>query len=293
MDPALWALVPAKLQELGISFAPIYGAEPLMVMPSLLNFIKNAKGRFPVSVITNGTLLTTKNIEELKEAGLESITVPRDITYIDKSTALKSISSDSALQFLKKNFKDVEVICTVTKDNWKLLPELIKQMTALGIWVHFDFYHWNKGQPGSKCAGMAELPSIDEIEEGAIELHKLKDSGYLIHSSTEALIYLRTCPNQAYYEYWKCEGGSFVTLNCDGNIYPCDDYQPESMKDKFPILKFNETWDWDTFVKVCQKEVLKCPGCFWLTHIQSEIYWNETNYDWKKEMIHETNEVKR
>ena len=289
MSTNSWSQVPYKLKELGVEFAPIYGAEPLMVFDSLIGFIESSKAvNLPITVITNGILLTKVRAKKLKQAGLNSVTMSMDIKPIDVDTQIKRKSTLDKLSWLQDIFNDVEVICTVTRDDWHLLPDFIREMTNKRIWVHFDFYHTNKGQPGSKCLGIeSKMPSCDEIMEITEELIKMKEERYLIHPSWESLIHLATCPNQAYYQYWKCEGGSFITIDSDGSIFFCDDYQPEELRNKYPILEYNDTWTWNEFKEVSENEVKKCPGCFWLTHLQSDLWWNEPNNNWIKEMIHQ------
>ena len=283
-----WAQVPNKLKELGVSFAPIYGAEPLMAFKSLLRFVGSCREvNLPCSVITNGILLTPERVESLKEVGLDSITLSIDIRPLDKDAKTKSDSALSKLECLAQNFRDVEVICTITDRDWELLPQFITEMTQKGIWVHFDFYHTNKGQPNSKCLGTEPLmPSIEDIGIVAEELVRLKEQGYLIHPSYEALLYLLTCPNQAYHQYWKCEVGSFVTVNSSGAVWCCDDFCPVDLQDRFPILEYNRTWRWEDWIKAFSSRIDECSGCFWITHVMATQQYHETNRRWIKDLTH-------
>ena len=287
-----WKLMPSKLKELGVEFAPIYGAEPLMAFDSLLLFIEScSKVSLSCSVITNGLLLTKEKARMLKNAGLDSITMSVDIKPVDQDTKIKRNSTLKKLELTQNIFRDIEVICTITKDDWHLLPNFIRNMSSKGIWVHFDFYHTNKGQPGSKCSGTeSKMPSSVEISRVTKELIKMKQERYLIHPSYESLLYILTHPNQAFYQDWKCVGGSFVTLDVDGNLFACDDYQPEEFRGLFPTLEYNVSWAWDDFIKTWRKYLKACPGCCWITHLMSDLWW-ESGDEWKKEIIHKEVEI--
>ena len=280
-----WSNIPKKLKELGIEFAPIYGAEPLTRMPALINFIKEATNQnILTTVITNGVLLMD-NIDSLKSSGLDSITLSHDIESDDRYSKIKSEMASNILPICKKIFSDVELIVTLNKTNIDKLVKFI--LDNQDTWIHFDFQHFSRGQQGSKCIG-TEPVFTDRDSENLIrvlnDVLNLKKQGYKIHPSEEILNMLISNPNFIINLNWKCEGGAWITIDSNGNTLGCDDYTPN--KFWYPILKYGETWDWDSWIIEWNSELKKCPGCCWITHQQACLWSMSKNNNWKGEMTH-------
>lgn len=287
LSASQWAEVPTKLHQLGISFAPIYGAEPLMVFESLIRLVEECyKLDIPTSIITNGILLDERRAQILRQSGLRSITLSVDMLPMGTSETIKSNAALDKLDMCLRIFDDVEIIHTITYRDWELLPSSIAKMSKLGVWVHFDFLHGDRGQQGTKCRGSAMMPSIDRIVGVGAELIKMKRLGYLIHPSLDVLEYIVGNPDEIFNQSWKCRGASFVTLNCSGDIYFCDDNQPDELSGRFPILEYGTKWKWDEFVGVAREQVKNCPGCCWLTHLASDLWQEKGDEQWKNEMTH-------
>jgi len=285
-----WSKVPEILQELGVEFAPIYGAEPLTRYTALKNFIKNAhKIGLATTVITNGVYLTDRIINGLKKCGLDSITLSHDISeFPDDNSMVKSNIAYHLLDKCKKNFRDVEVVVTVTKKNFKLLPQFIKQMSEKEIWTHFDIYHPDRGQAGSKCYGfvtnlMFDYKDKEEFVDVIKQVKDLKRDGCFIHVTEEVLdMMIREYERYVVCYGWKCKGPGWITLDASGFLYGCDDFQPPLFK--YHILQYDKNWNWDEFVEAWSKQLIFCPGCFWITHVMSDLWWGKKG--WEKYIKH-------
>jgi len=282
-----WGKVPAKLVELGVPFAPIYGAEPLTRLPALKNFITYAtKVKLPVTVITSGTLLTDNIITDLMSCGLDSITMSHDIIPADATVEIKTKKAEERLDYLLTRFDDVTVVVTIHKKNYKLLPEFVKRMDEKGVWVCMDLYHPDRGQPGCKCRGIDRTLVLDQkdITDFGIVMdivRTMKREGYKIHPPDEYFDMLSTPQNIERYilNYgWKCRSGPWITLDANGDTMACDDFQPPEFKRRYPILEYGETWTWTQFVDDWRRQLKYCPGCFWSTHIASDIWWGKQGW---------------
>jgi len=286
-----WSEVPSKLVELGVSFAPIYGAEPLTRLPALLNFVSScSKVGLKNTVITNATLLNKDAIKQLKVAGLSSITLSNDIKTKDSSVGYKSISASSILSLCLEEFEDVEVITTITKENLKLVPSFISSLPK-EVWFHFDFMHHDRKQPGTKCTGKHRAFSEEDkpdILNFLSSIQNLKKSGTRIHPSDECLQFLSDNIDLVINTNWKCELGSFVTIDSSfGSVQGCDDFCPTDLQGKFSILKYNVDWRWTQWLETWRPRISECPGCIWLTHVMSTQWWNkEKGESWKKQITH-------
>ena len=285
LSPEEWSMVPEKLVELGVKFAPIYGAEPLSAYKSLLNFIKSCtEVNLPNSVITNALLLTEDRMKELREAGLTSVTFSYDIVPKDENTKRKQELTEKVIDKALQYFEDVEIVVTLYSENYKCLPEIVEKFTKKGVWVHFDFYHPDRGQEGSKCCGSDSAFKKEDLLHLRLVLEQIADNEYL-HPRPVMKFILDNLELLTKY-HWKCVGGGWITLDSDGSVFGCDDFQPQSVRGKFHILKYGKEWSWGEFVDVWRKYLVDCPGCAWITHIMSDIWWLESPREWVSQITH-------
>jgi len=78
MTPAEWSGIAGQAMRLGAVNFSFQGGEPL-IYPELEDFIKSARPHLNlISVTTNGSLLSDKNIEKLKQWGVDVLTVSLD-----------------------------------------------------------------------------------------------------------------------------------------------------------------------------------------------------------------------
>ncbi len=249
-----------------------------MQLNLILDYIEySAEIKMANSIITNGLLFTEERLDELIAHGLDSITVSRDTlkgNYFDKAAELKGKASKKLLMLcLDRNLRDLEVSMAISKDNIEEIPEMVRQNTSVGIWTSFDPLHWSKGQPESKCPPFKDVesaivkPGDEEVIRNVMtELLDMKKAGYLIHPSRKVLeMWMQ--PENIFKHNWKCFT-SWLTIEADGTVYGCDDYQPPEFKGRYNITDFDlETFkdfreEWNFAIK-------KCPGCFWSTHVMS------------------------
>jgi MoaA/NifB/PqqE/SkfB family radical SAM enzyme len=229
------------------------------------------------TVITSGL---SKNIysklETLYDCNLRSLTTSYDMVSLDSSSDTKSNLALKTIDMFRSfgPVRDVAVVATLTKKNYKELPETIKKMSDNNIWTFFDLIHADRGQPGSKVknTNLDLMFSPDDFKRLFDVLHfvlHLKKDGYLCHASEifinkiieqQSNVYTWNCAKEDNFPAW-------VTVDCDGTVYPCDDFN-------FPMDEFFPVWQiydkWKEFSSVWQKNILdKCPGCCWNTHIDA------------------------
>jgi len=145
---------------------------------------------------------------------------------------------------------------------------MVKLMSSLGIWTFYDLYHYNQGQPGSKCGKYdpeLAIRDTNKLLESLYAVKQLKKEGFLVHTNNHYLDVL----NKKTSKKWNCADydvfPSWVTVDCDGVVYPCDDFQPPEAQE-FCITNIYENWvDWKKKMKFLTKAL--CPGCYWNSHI--------------------------
>lgn len=278
-----WKIGFDNLKKLGCKFLAFYGAEPLADFRNLPQAVGYAE-----HIGLNTTVITSGVVPKLKEKlnilyshGATSLSMSYDIEPLDHASEVKSnlaIKNLRYFQSLGTSVRDVAAIVTLTKTNFRSLPEFIKLFSDFGIWVFFDFIHPFRRQPGSKCRGSAieflfgydDLPDLDYILK---EVLHLKEKGYLVHTSKEFIELVSEKNYKVLRKYtWNCGEAdcfpSWVTINCDGSVHICDDFQTSAGK-QFDMTTLAPHWE--SFKSNAKEIVMSCPGCAWNTHIDSHL----------------------
>lgn len=279
-----------QLKQLGCSILPIYGAEPLAdfdKLPEVIDFAESLG--IHTTVITSGCVSDLNHkLSELYKSGLRSITASYDAVSQDSSSQTKSKRALEVIDIFRSfgPVRDSAIVVTLTRMNYTSLPLIIEVMSAQDIWTFFDLIHPDRGQPGSKVKNtnldlLFKKEDFVPLIEVLQKVGEMKKKGYLCHSSyaffeTIKLVgaYMQTVPDNPIAPYiWNCSDydcfPSWVTCDCNGNIYPCDDFYTTDTS----IIKIWEIADlWDKFCKIWKPVVKeRCPGCLWGTHIDSHL----------------------
>lgn len=285
-SPEHWELGLMALKHLGCQFVAVYGAEPLLEFDKLTYFIK-AMSRCGIenTVITGAGM--TKDyfndcMNELVKCGLDSLSMSYDMVPLNPSSRQKQMAATFWLdkfRYINPNYKNVAAIATVTKINYQSIPETIMTLSKRNIWFFFDFIHPYRGQAGSKCKDypgsqhllfsekdLASLVDVLQHVEG------LKRAGYKCHSSKLFLDMIIEDPTRLLKYDWNCADEdnfpAWVTVDCDGRVYPCDDFQMRITSPKIYVWELDRRWEeFCDFWKVAVKQY--CTGCLWNTHIDA------------------------
>lgn len=273
-----------KLKKLGCSFAAFYGAEPLLEFDKLPRaiFFCSLIG-IETTVITNGVVPDLVNkLKALYDFGLRSISTSFDmVDSMGNDSLIKSNRAMNVIDIFRSfgEVRDVAIIATLTKKNFKHLPQTIKEMSDKNIWTFFDMIHAYRGQPGTKVKNtnldlMFSKDDYKALADVLNEVIELKKRGYLCHASEIFLnkiiaeqenIYKWNCAKEKSFPAW-------VTIDCDGKVLPCDDFNAFTFKPQVskPIYVWELYDNWEKF-KETQKHLVHeyCPGCCWNTHIDA------------------------
>lgn len=279
-----------QLKKLGCSFIAIYGAEPLHdfdKLPEVISYAESAG--INTTVITSGvTDSLDKKLKDLYDHGLRSITTSYDYVGLDRYSKLKTFNALDVIESFRSNgpTRDAAVVITLTRQNFEFLPDIIEEMTKKGIWTFFDLIHSDRGQPGSKVknTGIDLLFKKEDWSPLVNVMNKvlsLKRRGLMCHTSVEYVNTLKiiasymqiTSDPKANPYLWNCTAfdcfPSWVTVDCDGTVYPCDDFQPQDVAN-IKVWEIADLWDkfcalWKPIVKE------RCPGCLWNTHMDAHL----------------------
>lgn len=272
-----------NLKALGASFMAFCGAECLTDFEKLPDTVGYAESQgINTTVITSGLVPDFKEkLKILYHRGATSLTMSYDMVALDKSSAAKSNKALEGLQFFQSlgaNVRDTAVIATLTRTNFRELPNTIRKMSDLGIWTFFDFIHADRGQPGSKVKttdlGLMFKPEdYEELDYIMNLVLQMKEEGYLCHSSKHFLGMISANDHEVIREYnWHCAKEdnfpAWVTADCDGRVYCCDDYQVRDGVKNFYLDKlYEEFQEFSDYWRGLS--LFDCSGCFWNHHIDA------------------------
>lgn len=263
-----------QASELGCQFFAFYGAEPLEefeILKALVEYSEKVLN-VPCTVITHGVHSDFKEkITELYNVGLKSLTMSYDPMTSDPVIASKARKAKEELVWWNTTFKDIRdtaAVVTLTAENIMFLPEVIQMFTKKNIWTFFDLLHFDRN-PGSKCTKIPQhLDVFKNIKKETLLdifafIGAMADDGFLIHPTAEFFSQVLS------QQLWNCaehvEFPSFITIDNDGTVRPCDDFYIGGGID---MLSLKE--DFNKWAEV-QKSYVKehCKGCMWCTHIQA------------------------
>ena len=235
------------------------------------------------TVITSGCVPNFKGkLKRLVDYGLKSLSMSYDMEPLGSSSKLKTANALQSLMRFKQicpDYRDVAAIATLTRTNFKMVPDTIKMLTDKGIWFLFDMIHWDRGQPGSKCKNTKELLSLlfsisdrRELVKVLNDVVRLKQDGYLVHVSESFVNELSNETSLLGQYKWNCacedNFPAFVTVDTDGTVRPCDDFH---IREEEADIKIWDLYNkWETFIETQQDFVQSyCPGCCWNTHFDA------------------------
>ena len=254
------------MRRLGSKFVAIYGAEPLTrpkYLPEVISAIyETGQACTIITALPRSPVLARL----FATTPLDSLTVSWDGVYGDLDREKKSNDGQDILR--KFNFvRDRSVVATVSALNVDRIAEMARTASDNGWWFLFDLYHPGAG-PLSKCndeGGLVEAPA-DRIRAMAEALIELKLAGGRVHASELYLTYLAETYKGRVRSAWHCYGrkAGWLTVNADGCVLPCDDWQKE-----FPQGKIWDTLLPESLEQWKNEAVRDCPGCLWNTHFDA------------------------
>ena len=142
-----------QLDEAGVAAISFSGGEPLINRDFWMVAKRAAEIGMYVSIATNGTLIFEKTAKKLKEIGVRYVEVSLDSPYPEKHDEFRGVkgaweASIRGIKNAKKAGLSVGIATTVTKMNYKDIPELIKLGRELDIdrFIAFNFIPTGRGK---------------------------------------------------------------------------------------------------------------------------------------------------
>jgi len=273
-------------KEAGVPSVSFTGGEPVM-RPELPELVAHAKSLgMWTNLITNGTLLTSEKVSQLKAAGLDSAQV--SIEGGSAGTHDRIVQSSGAFDAAVRGVKNlleaglrVHTNTTVSALNKDSLPEVVDLVKSLGL----DKFSMNMLMPvGSAGANLeetfisyTEIGPLVETVQGLAERAGLE---FMWYSPTPMCVFNPVTKGLGNKGCAACDG--LLSLAPNGDILPCSSY-PRPMSN---ILEhkgaFRALWESGPFKffqekgfahEICRKceDLAVCNG-------GCPLYWEKAGY---------------
>ena len=247
-------------QQLKPVVAQASGGEPLLRqdLEEIIRAFRVPQRPPFTAVTTNGSLLTQKRYQSLRQAGLDEFSLSLDYPdeRHDDFRGIPGLFSKitGLMKWLQgSSDKGMTLCCVIQSDNFRLLPEMARLASAWGVMLNFSTY------TPMRTHNMDYMLNPNQVEEFAEITSKLVEHGKKFKN-------LRTSPYafRKMVEYFRagempnCGAGyKFLNVNPDGTFSPCGliikDYKTrEELQEKFS--KINTCTKCYTSIRVsCEK----------------------------------------
>jgi len=283
LSPERWVEAFQVLDALNVEFNLILGNEPWLLgnkVPYVFS-----KSKIPYALYTSCPEPVFSKYREMYfgEGNINNLSAGVDFPYRSwKETSAddsfeKSQDAWRGFQWVKKHYPDVETHATITvqKSNFTWLPEIVTQLTKLGVFSNINFIHWNKGGGFdffSERKHMETLlfhhsdhATLRSILDEVLESPGLLQNPEMLHLPIDTLVNMK----------WHCKGDPYggPTIDADGSLRVCG-YRKGIRTSKFTI--FDLPRQLDAWKDAVHEDAMECPGCSWSCAWMYN-YWKEKN----------------
>jgi len=287
LSAARWIKVFEIFEEMDISFNLILGNETWLLGEDLLTIFKENKVPYalyttcpePWWIKYREKFFDSGYIDNLS-AGVDFPMLPHYHPMINDDSYKKSMTALAGLKWYRENYPDYDCQGTITvhKMNYEYLPELVKLLTDMGVFIGINFIHWDKD------GGYDFFPKKEEIQELLFteeDLPKLWKVLLKVVAMPNLVQNIEMLTNALMKDLtgmgWHCNGDPYggPSVDADGTLRVCG-YRKGERTSKFSIWDLPEKEsEWKEAVK---KDAMDCPGCFW-SYPWMYRYWKEHNLE--------------
>lgn len=258
-----------QAKEMGVTAVSVNGGEPLMHR-DILRIVSVCRENHITPVLMTNGLLLPDCWEKLGEAGVRYVIISVD--SFDKKNyemqrgasfekAMEGIAA--AVKMKEKYGTSIHVTSVLTSENSALLPDMIRKLSDMGIWLQISpYHHFNPHQKDE-----LSITSEEEINNLTECLLEMKEQGYLIANSRGFIQHFpgfflekKRIPD----EYECLIGYTNLFIDAYGNVKPCWASCFDSLGNiREKTLK--EMWESEQMARY-REDMLsgRCEGCWYL-----------------------------
>jgi len=268
-----WQEAFSILRKLGVDFNLILGNEPWLLgdnLPTIVRSIKTPYALYtscypPLFEKYRHSYFGTHKIENFS-AGID-FPAPKegqDVQEYQDTSYQKSIDAWKAFKWVRREYPNVELHATITihKLNYHHLPEIVIQLSELGININLNFIHWNSD------GGFDFFPRKEDISHLMFVSSDIPKVSRVLSEVLKNTIFIQNAEmfEQSFEQIgemkWHCKGDPYggPTIDTDGTLRLCG-YRKGEQTSKFTIFDLpTRLEDWKEAILL---DASNCPGCSW------------------------------
>ncbi len=213
-----------KIKDLGVVRLGFQGGEPLM-HPDIIELVRFARnvGLVPLTMATNGFLLTKDMLHGLEDAGLDSINISVDRMTPIRSTRKSLKTVLHKLEWFRDSKVRVNVSGVLFQDTVDEMAAVLSECMDRGVPAHARVIHDDLINDRTLRLDETTQPLLDFIDHQA----ELKASGEKIHSTWNILNYQRKLLRGERLD-WTCVAGyKYFFVSARGKFWLCSQVRTE------------------------------------------------------------------
>ena len=230
------------LRQLNPPVVQLSGGEPLLRkdIVEIVRVMKQGGGLPFIILVTNGSLLTEKKYVELKEAGLDRVSVSLDFPDQRHNTFRRIPGLYQRLERLlprlarKYNYDDIALNSAITQANLPELVALAKKAQQWGIKISYSAYSILR--TGDRKYFISAEEDLQALRKGIKELIRLKMKDKIILNAEKTL--------DDTYRFFRdgmiphCQAGRrFLVVRPDGYLNPCSMFPEKKYVTQAEVLR--------------------------------------------------------
>ena len=201
---------------------------------------------------------------------------------------MKSAHALSGLAYVRQKYPHVDCQGTVTlhRQNYRQLPDIVRSLSQIGVFVGVNVIHWNKD------GNFDFFPKKEFLSEYLFEdvhIRKLKKIFSEVVAIPGALIQNKEMlMNEKLVKHmvrtdWHCRGNPYhgPTIDSDGSLRACG-YRKGRRASQFTIFDLPKLFP--NYLKAVHDDAMECPGCFWSYPVMFH-YWENHSPEFGKKVF--------
>ncbi len=297
MDTQEWISAFDIMKEFGVGFVVLFGGEPTLRedLPELvkhLNYIN-----MPHTIITNAVRLVKDRTYYERILDAKPYGISASVNTLTPTTKfhddLKSDVGHKLLLKLLEDYPECDKVANmaITRENIRLLPDIVKYFSDRKIWSILSFFHvcppeesmywWYRGPIDDNNRSL-DFREEDEWMVAAVAQWFIDNYDKLMLHNGKA--YFESWAKWGIHQDWHCSEWACPAVNPDGSLMACIDRPLSHPYSIFDIPLYPRE------IHQNFKEVIaRCPGCAWDHMIETNKYALENQAELgKKNFSHQS-----
>lgn len=298
LDTKQWIKAFSILKDMGVDFNLILGNETWLLGENLLHIMKRNEVPFALYTTCPEELFERFNDRFFDSGEIDNLSCGVDypLSYLSdilenkghfsNDMELKSFTAWKGLLWTKAHYPNVDCqgTMTISKLNYKLIPDVVQELKENGIFCGLNFIHWDKDGSYDFFPKEEEIKPLlltkKELPELETILQKINSDNFIQNFEM-----LKENPQSLISMGWHCKGNPYggPTIDSDGSLRVCG-YRPGRMTSKLSIFDLVDSVSIQVWKEYVEADCRECPGCFW-SYPWMYKYWQTNDSEFGKKVF--------